>query len=103
LQVSRLDFEAADETRFPCLRLARDAFKQGGTCMAILNAANEVAVESFLNHQIPFTNIPELIDTALQKIKSGRADSLEAVLSADAEARACIHRELAEYRMCVPS
>ena len=103
LQVSRLDFEPADETRFPCLRLARDAFKQGGTCMAILNAANEVAVESFLNHQIPFTDIPKLIEKALQEIKSGSADSLEAVLLADAEARACIRQQLAEYRMCVPS
>ena len=103
LQVSRLDFEPADETRFPCLRLARDAFKQGGTCMAILNAANEVAVESFLNHQIPFTDIPKLIEKALQEIKSGSADSLEAVLLADAEARACIHQQLAEYRMSLPS
>ena len=103
LQVSRLDFEPADEIRFPCLRLARDAFKQGGTCMAILNAANEVAVESFLNHQIPFTDIPKLIEKALQEIKSGSADSLEAVLLADAEARACIHQQLADVRMCVPS
>jgi len=103
LQVSRLDFEPADEIRFPCLRLARDAFKQGGTCMAILNAANEVAVESFLNHQIPFTDIPKLIEIALQEIKSGSADSLEAVLLADAEARACIRRHLAEYQVCLPS
>ena len=95
LQVSRLDFHQADEIRFPCLRLARDAFRQGGTCTAILNAANEVAVESFLNHRIKFTDIPKLIEQTLQEIGSCKADSLETVLSADAEARACVHQQLA--------
>jgi len=96
LQVSRLDFHQADEIRFPCLRLARDAFRQGGTCMAILNAANEVAVESFLNHRIKFTDIPKLIEQTLQEIGSSSADSLETVLSADAEARTYVHQQLAE-------
>ena len=96
LRVSRLDFEQADEIRFPCLRLARDAFRQGGTSMAILNAANEVAVENFLNHRIKFTDIPKLIEQTLQQINSSNADSLEAVLSADTEARAYVHQQLAE-------
>ena len=96
LRVSRLDFEQADEIRFPCLRLARDAFRQGGTSMAILNAANEVAVENFLNHRIKFTDIPKLIEQTLQQINSSSADSLEAVLSADTEARAYVHQQLAE-------
>ncbi len=96
LRVSRLDFDQADEIRFPCLRLARDAFRQGGTSMAILNAANEVAVENFLNHRIKFSDIPKLIEQTLQQINSSSADSLEAVLSADTEARAYVHQQLAE-------
>ncbi len=96
IQISRLDFHQADEIRFPCLRLARDAFRQGGTCMAILNAANEVAVESFLNHRIKFTDIPKLIEQTLQEISSSSAANLETVLSADAEARSYLHQQLAE-------
>jgi 1-deoxy-D-xylulose-5-phosphate reductoisomerase len=96
IQVSRLDFEEADEVRFPCLRLAREAFRQGGTSMAILNAANEVAVENFLKHQIKFSEIPKLIEVALQNVASQSADSLQTVLSADAQARACIHQQLAQ-------
>jgi 1-deoxy-D-xylulose-5-phosphate reductoisomerase len=99
LQVSRLDFEAADEGRFPCLRLAREAFRQGGTSMAILNAANEVAVESFLKHRIKFSDIPKLIEDALQNVASQTADNLQTVLSADAQARACIHQQLAQAGM----
>lgn len=87
LQVSQLDFEVADENRFPCLKLARDAFKQGGTSMAILNAANEVAVASFLNEQIKFTDIPKLIDNTLQNIASNPASDLDAILDDDRRAR----------------
>jgi 1-deoxy-D-xylulose-5-phosphate reductoisomerase len=64
--------------------------------MAILNAANEVAVENFLNHRIKFSDIPKLIEQTLQQINSSSADSLEAVLSADTEARAYVHQQLAE-------
>ncbi|MCZ6667808.1 MAG: 1-deoxy-D-xylulose-5-phosphate reductoisomerase, partial [Gammaproteobacteria bacterium] len=96
LQVSRLDFEEADEDRFPCLRLAREAFRQGGTSMTILNAANEVAVENFLNHRIKFSDIPKLIEITLQNVASQSADSLQTVFSADARARACVHQQLAQ-------
>ncbi|MCZ6578511.1 MAG: 1-deoxy-D-xylulose-5-phosphate reductoisomerase [Gammaproteobacteria bacterium] len=96
LQVSRLDFEEADEGRFPCLRLAREAFRQGGTSMTILNAANEVAVENFLNHRIKFSDIPKLIEITLQNVASQSADSLQTVFSADARARACVHQQLAQ-------
>jgi 1-deoxy-D-xylulose-5-phosphate reductoisomerase len=96
LQVSRLDFEEADEGRFPCLRLAREAFRQGGTSMTILNAANEVAVENFLNYRIKFSDIPKLIEITLQIVASQSADSLQTVLSADARARACVHQQLAQ-------
>ncbi len=100
LQVSQLDFQVADENRFPCLRLARDAFRQGGTSMTILNAANEVAVESFLNHRIKFTDIPKLIEKALQKIDSRDAQSLEIVLADDARARNFINQQLVETSAC---
>ncbi len=100
LQVSQLDFQVADENRFPCLRLAREAFRQGGTSMTILNAANEVAVESFLNHRIKFTDIPKLIEKALQKIDSRDAQSLEIVLADDARARNFINQQLVETSAC---
>jgi 1-deoxy-D-xylulose-5-phosphate reductoisomerase len=87
IQISQLNFEAADEKRFPCLKLARDAFKQGGTSMAILNAANEVAVASFLNEQIKFTDIPKLIDNTLQNIPSNLASNLDIILEDDRRAR----------------
>jgi 1-deoxy-D-xylulose-5-phosphate reductoisomerase len=103
LEVSRLDFQAADEDRFPCLRLAREAFRQGGTCPAILNAANEVVVKSFLNHQIKFTDIPKLIQLTLEQIESTSADSLESVMSADADARVFVNQQLADFSLCLSS
>ena len=94
VQVSQLDFQVADGKRFPCLGLAREAYRQGGTSMAILNAANEVAVKKFLNHRIKFTEIAKLIEATLQHIDANRADSLEAVLGDDARARSFVNQEL---------
>ncbi|MEE9574660.1 MAG: 1-deoxy-D-xylulose-5-phosphate reductoisomerase [Gammaproteobacteria bacterium] len=85
--IAHLDFEIPDLERFPCLRLAREAMSAGGTSTAILNAANEVAVEAFLNNQIRFTEIPQLVETAMENISRVEADSIDTVLSADAEAR----------------
>jgi 1-deoxy-D-xylulose-5-phosphate reductoisomerase len=101
IQISQLDFEAADEKRFPCLKLARDAFKQGGTSMAILNAANEVAVASFLNKQIKFIDIPKLIDNTLQNISSNAAHHLDTILDDDRRARefACQQSEVFSQRV----
>ena len=96
LQVSQLDFEVADENRFPCLRLAREAIRQGGTSMTIMNAANEVAVEHFLSHRIKFTDIPKLIEKTLQKIDSRDAESLEIILADDARARNFVHQQLVQ-------
>ena len=87
VKVGRLEFEPPDETRFPCLRLARQAMDAGGTTTAILNAANEVAVQSFLDEQIAFTEIPRVIERTLNRVESRQADTLEAVLHADGEAR----------------
>jgi 1-deoxy-D-xylulose-5-phosphate reductoisomerase len=92
VKVGRLDFEPPDEVRFPCLRLARQALDAGGTTTAILNAANEVAVQSFLDEQIAFTEIPRIIDQTLNWVESRQADSLEAILDADGEARIVAQR-----------
>ncbi len=90
---SRLDFEAPDEGRFPCLRLAREAVATGGTAMAICNAANEVAVEAFLGESIRFTDIPAVIEATLERVTSVEPSDLGVVEIADNEARA-VAREL---------
>ena len=92
---ARLDFEAPDVSRFPSLRLAREAAEAGGTAPAVLNAANEVAVAAFLAGDAGFNRIPEVIEDVLQHHDSAAATSLEAVLEADARARAEARRCLA--------
>jgi 1-deoxy-D-xylulose-5-phosphate reductoisomerase len=94
IAVSTLDFANADEARFPCLRLARQAIQQGGTCTAILNAANEVAVEAFLNHRIPFTRIPELIKQTMDSVSSHNSDSLQQILLDDQTARDFVNQQI---------
>jgi len=84
---ARLDFEAPDEGRFPCLRLARESVARGGTAMAACNAANEVAVAAFLEERIRFTDIPLVIENALERASVVEPSSLSVVESADAEAR----------------
>ncbi len=94
IRVSQLNFELADEDRFPCLRLAREAYRQGGTSTAILNAANEVAVENFLAERIKFTEIPVLIEKTLENIDSCVADDLEIIIDADRKARFYVESQL---------
>lgn len=84
---ARLDFEAPDEGRFPCLRLAREAVTAGGTAMAVCNAANEVAVSAFLAGEIGFTAIPAVIEHTLGAVPAVEPTSLAVVESADVEAR----------------
>ena len=86
-KVARLDFEAPDLTRFPCLRLAFEAITAGGTAPAILNAANEVAVEAFLNERLPFTAISAVVEETLQRLPASEADTLDRLLQIDDEAR----------------
>lgn len=81
-----LTFEKPDETAFPCLQLARQAFKAGGTAPAILNAANEVAVAAFLDQRITFTQIPEIINQVLELSPIQAANELELLLSEDQRA-----------------
>jgi len=85
--VARLDFEEPDLQRFPCLRLAMESMKQGGTAPTILNAANEIAVEAFLAERIGFTAIPEIIESTLEGMSINRATSLDTIFNDDAEAR----------------
>src|SRR5207245_3281772 len=82
-----LSFERPDERRFPCLRLAYAALERGGTAPAVLNAANEVAVEAFLAGRLPFTGIARVIADALDAVPAGEALDLAAVMAADGEAR----------------
>ncbi len=85
--VARLDFERPDDARFPCLRLARTVAEQGGTAAAILNAANEIAVEAFLDETLGFMDISQVIEATLADVSAHTADSLAIVLQADAAAR----------------
>ena len=85
--VGRLDFTPPPPERFPCLDLAYDALASGGTATTILNAANEVAVQAFLDCRIGFPTIAQGIAATLDAVSSGPADSLEGILAADAEAR----------------
>jgi 1-deoxy-D-xylulose-5-phosphate reductoisomerase len=86
----RLDFEPVDHGRFPAVRMAYDVIERGGTCGAVFNAANEAAVEAFLDHRIAFGAIPDLVGAALGAIPPVAAGTLEAVLAADADARAFV-------------
>jgi 1-deoxy-D-xylulose-5-phosphate reductoisomerase len=87
LEVARLEFLVPDEARFPCLRLAREALEAGGTASAVLNAANEVAVQHFLDGVIAFTDIPRVIDQTLERSDPFEPESLDGVLEVDAQAR----------------
>jgi len=94
IKVSQLNFETADELRFPCLKLARAAFRQGGTSMAILNAANEVAVKNFLERRIKFSEIAQLIEKTLNKMPSQAADDLQTILQDDSRAREFVRQQI---------
>ncbi len=82
-----LDFRPADETRYPCLRLAREAMAAGGTAPAVFNAANEVAVAAFLQNRVPFLAISRIIEHTLATVKLIEPHTLDQVLAVDAEAR----------------
>jgi len=85
--VGRLDFDEPDLESFPCLRLAYEATEAGGTATTVLNAANEVAVASFLDRRIRFTDIPRVIEATLGQQAPQTAESLDVILAEDAAAR----------------
>jgi 1-deoxy-D-xylulose-5-phosphate reductoisomerase len=95
LKTARLDFEPPDLQRFPCLRLAQEAWRAGGTASAVLNAANEVAVHAFLDGRINFTAIAEVIESTLAEVTLRDADSFDVILEEDALARACASEMIA--------
>jgi 1-deoxy-D-xylulose-5-phosphate reductoisomerase len=86
-QIARLDFERPDPERFPCLQLAYQAINSGGTACAVLNAANEVAVDAFLKGRLGFTAIAEVVDETLQRLPVDSVKNLDCLLEADRKAR----------------
>jgi 1-deoxy-D-xylulose-5-phosphate reductoisomerase len=89
--LSSLTFETIDEAKFPAVATAREVMRRGGTSGAIFNAANEEAVHAFIAGRIPFTRIATLSAEALDAVPMARADGVEAVLEADARARAWVN------------
>lgn len=96
-KVARLDFQPPDEQRFPCLSLSRQAAEAGNSAPAMLNAANEVAVEAFLAQRIRFTDIPLLIADVLNREQTLKVESLDDVMAADQRARAAAGLWLNRY------
>lgn len=91
---ARLDFEAPDTERFPCLGLAYQAIQAGGSMPAVLNAANEIAVSAFLQEQMAFLQIPQLIEQVMQAMPLQHPEDLHSLMAIDAEARALAEQSL---------
>jgi 1-deoxy-D-xylulose-5-phosphate reductoisomerase len=89
-----LSFESPDYERFPCLRLAYSALEAGGTAPAMLNAANEVAVEAFLAGRLPFTGIAAVLAHVLEALPARPAEDLAEVIAADGHARRMAHERI---------
>jgi 1-deoxy-D-xylulose-5-phosphate reductoisomerase len=86
-EIARLDFERPDVEAFPCLRLASEAVNRGGTLPAILNAANEIAVEAFLEKKIRFTEIADVIEQVMGLCAPNEATDIETIIADDLRAR----------------
>jgi len=100
VRAGRLDFEAPDLDRFPCLSLARAAAEAGGTAPAALNAANEIAVAAFLDRRLEFTRIPAVIEQVMNVYRHGAVETLDDVLAADRWARTCAEAITAPAGAC---
>lgn len=98
IATARLDFSAPDYQRFPCLALAETAAKTAGTAPAILNAANEVAVEAFLNRQLGFNQIAEVIAGVMEKSSITEPSDLSHVQFADQQARQMAGQLVRQFR-----
>jgi 1-deoxy-D-xylulose-5-phosphate reductoisomerase len=90
----RLDFEKVPPRKFPCLRLARRALEEGGAQTCALNAADEVAVEAFLERRLPFSGIPRVIERVLDRMPKVELGAIGDVLAADGEARRFARQEV---------
>jgi 1-deoxy-D-xylulose-5-phosphate reductoisomerase len=95
-RAGKLEFEALDDERFPCVRLAYEAMRRGGTAAAQLNAANEIAVEAFLNHQLAFVDIAAVLEDVMATISVSEGTSLDEILAADLHARGATRIKLIE-------
>jgi 1-deoxy-D-xylulose-5-phosphate reductoisomerase len=95
-KIARLDFTEPDFERFPCLALAYQALRAGGTAPSLMNAANEIAVDAFLNGRIAFLDIPRLIADVLDKLPHVEVNALEDVLQADEQARRAAQNWIAQ-------
>ena len=98
-QAGRLEFDALDLTRFPCVRLAYAALRRGGTAPAILNAANEQAVDAFLNGRLAFIDIAPVIEDVMNAATVVDTSALEDVLAADSAARAAADERIGRLRL----
>jgi 1-deoxy-D-xylulose-5-phosphate reductoisomerase len=87
VRLGGLDFRPPDLVRFPCLALAIAAARAGGTAPAALNAANEVAVQAFLDRRLNFLDIAAVIETVMNRVDAGSATDLATVMGADALGR----------------
>jgi 1-deoxy-D-xylulose-5-phosphate reductoisomerase len=93
--IGSLTFEAPDPDAFPALRLAREAALAGGTAPCVLNAANEAAVQAFLDGQLSFSGIPEMIERALDSVETGPLTGFDDLYRADADARRVVEGAVA--------
>ena len=97
-KVAHLDFEEPDFKKFPCLGLAYQALATGGNMPAVLNAANEIAVESFLKRRMPFTAIPLMIEHVMKTMRQEEMSTLDDVLRTDEQARDAAQNWLANLQ-----
>jgi len=95
--IARLDFEEPDFRRFPALRLAREALEEGRSAPAVLNAANEVAVASFLDGRIQFPEIPHLVERTLEQNRWAPPGSIEEVFEIDKDVRRLVSEAIEEH------
>ena len=102
VRTARLDFRAPDPDKFRCLALAQAAARAGGLTPAVLNAANEVAVQAFLDRRLNFLEIPTVIEAVVARSGGGVVGSLEDVLAADAESRHRAHERVFGSRLSTP-
>jgi 1-deoxy-D-xylulose-5-phosphate reductoisomerase len=96
--LAELTFEQPDMQRYPCLRLAREALQTGGTASTVLNAANEIAVQAFLDRQLPFTGIATVVENVLSRHRVEAVDKLDTVLQVDEQARSDAAAEVQRYK-----
>ena len=94
--VAHLNFQSPDTIRFPALDLARQAMRSGGLAPTVLNAANEVAVAAFLKQQIGFTQIPQVVDYALQNVQNAKAENIDIILHTDMIARQIAEKHIVD-------